>query len=132
LSGWDQVRRAKLSEPWDSFWLDLFEDPPIGAWIDLQAAVAEALSDPTPGPIGNALAKIGPLVAKHNVTDRDGRPLAFTDAMAFPGGLYRAIVTAIMRELGGASAVPLSVKKASSPARSSRAKRSRRASPSGA
>ena len=131
MSGWDQVRKTTLESPWETFWLELYEDPPIGAWIDLQEAVGAALGDPTPGPIGTALAAVGPLVARHNLVDRDGEPLTFGEVARFSGGLYRAVVAALMREIGGAPAGPLPRRKGTSPGRSSPRRRSPSASSSG-
>ena len=129
MSGWDQILRLALDEPWEAFWVDLYEDPPMGAWIDLQEASAAALANPTPGPISKALGALAPLIAAHNLVDRTGEPLDFSEAGAgrFSLGLYAAVANRILREIGGAPAGPLPRRRGTSPGRSSR----RRKFPSG-
>jgi hypothetical protein len=40
-TGWDATHRVYLAAPWDSFWLDVYDDPPAGDWVDLSEAVRQ-------------------------------------------------------------------------------------------
>jgi hypothetical protein len=131
VSGWDEKRRVPLEPPWDSFYVELWEDPPMGTWLALQEAAAAALANPGDlEAIERAIASFGPLVAAHNLTDRAGKPIGLT-LREMSGGLFLAVLLAVKRALEGAgTAVPLG-NRANSPAASSRAPRRRCASSSG-
>lgn len=131
--GWDERRRVELGEDWPGFWIELWDDPPMGAWIDLQEAAAAALRNPGDIPsIERAIAAFTPLVAGHNLTDRTGAPITELSLRALSQGLFLALLRAIQQAMNGANPGPLS-KRAPSRAPSSRAGRnSRRASSSGA
>jgi hypothetical protein len=128
VSGWDTKRRLGLGDEWPGFWVDLWEDPPMGTWIDLQEVVQAALLNPGDiKAIEKAIAAFAPLVAEHNLTDRDGKPLELT-LRSMNSGLFKAVLMVVQRAMfGEATPVPLR-KRATSPGRSSRARASRRAS----
>ena len=129
MSGWDQTRRIALSEPWQDFWIELWEDPPMGAWLDLQEAAREALANPVPPAIEACIIAFQPLIAKHNLKDRAGGPITELTLRTLSSGLYQALLGALRTALNGP---PASAKRERSRAPSSPKPRSRRASPSGA
>lgn len=130
MSGWDQTRRVKLDPPWDDFYIDLWEDPPIGAWIDLRESAVEALGNPTPQAIAAALMAVRPLVSAHNLTNRAGEPIEL-ELRVMGASLFTAVLRAILRAVEGAgTTVPLG-KPARSSGTSSQGSRRRRVSSSG-
>lgn len=135
MSGWDETRRVELAEPWSDFWLDLWEDPPMGAWLEIQAKCVAAMRAPQDiALIRDAIATFGLLVADHNITDRSGKRIETFSLEALSSGLFRAILSAVLIQIAGVgsgSSDPL-VKTALSPEPSLRARRSRRTSRSGA
>ncbi len=106
MSGWDQVRRLSLPAPWQEFWVDLYEDPPMGDWLDAQAAAVAAKSNPTPETIDAAVRRFGPFIAAHNITDRDGQPLAELSLHTLSAGLFAAILDTVQRALEGGGLPP--------------------------
>lgn len=130
MSGWTDVRRLNLSEPWQEFWVDLYEEPPMGSWVRIQSAAIEATSNPTPESIDRAIAAFKPLIAAHNITDRDGQPLDLT-LESMPSSLFRAVLLVVRRALEGEGLPPTLARKARSRAPSSQAKKSRRITSSG-
>lgn len=130
MSGWDQTQRVKLDAPWEDFYIDVWQDPPIGAWLDLKTAAVEALSNPVPDAIEAALVAVRPFVSSHNLTDRAGEPIEL-EMRVMGASLFVAVVQAVLRAVEGAgTTVPLG-KPARSSETSSRASRRRHASSSG-
>ena len=41
-NGWDLTERRTLPEPWAEFWVELYDEPPLGAYLDLQEAAVAA------------------------------------------------------------------------------------------
>lgn len=130
MSGWDAVRRLPLSEPWEEFWVDLLEDPPMGEWLRIQAAAIEATTNPTPESIDKAIVAFRPLIAAHNITDRDGQPLELS-LQSMPSSLFRAVLLVVKRALEGEGLPPTPAKRARSRVPSSPRTRSPRATSSG-
>ena len=133
MSGWDLTRRVYLAEPWQDFYLDLYEDPPMGVWLALQEAANESLSNPIPPNIEAAIRAFGPLVADHNITDRNGKPIEEFSFASLSSGLFQAILGAVRRAMEeGEGLPPTPAKRARSRGPSSPGVRRRRATPSGA
>ncbi len=130
MSGWDAVRRLTLAEPWQDFWVDLYEDPPMGEWLAIQEKANEAASNPVPDAIDAAIRAFRPLIATHNITDREGQPMELT-LQTLPSSLFAAILLAVRQALDGAGLPPTSAKRARSRGPSSPRPKSPRASNSG-
>ena len=135
MSGWDQTRRVTLAEPWETFWVELWEDPPMGDWMDARDATTKALAELTPENVDNAMKAFSRLLAGHNLTARSGEPIALDQPGAFrslPASLFKALYGAINRALDGAGVPPPSARRERSRGRSSPGTRSRHATSSGA
>ena len=135
MSGWDAVRRVSLAEPWQDFWIDGYLDPEIGLYLDMRAASADAVAVPTEASLDALIATMPPLIAEHNLTGRDGQPIAW-QARAMGSRLIRALADALteIADGGGEAADPLpprATRRAASRATSSPASRSRSATRSG-
>jgi hypothetical protein len=98
MTGWDATRRVNLDPPWESFWLDLCEDPPIQDRLNLDTAARAAIEDPRPEQAGQACLAIRPLVARHNLTNRAGEPIEI-ELEFLSVGLFLAITLRMAREL---------------------------------
>lgn len=130
MSGWDETRRLALPDPWADFWVDLYENPVMAHWLAFSDAVETALADPVPDTIEQACRAMLPLVAAHNVTDRDGAPIDLGDFRSLAPSLFRAVVQTVQRAIEGeGTASPLA--KGTSRRRSSRANGHRPGSPIG-
>lgn len=132
MSGWDTTRRVYLAEPWQDFYVDLFEDPPMGAWLDLQEAANEAMKNPTPPVIEAAIRAFTPLIADHNLADREGKRIEELTLRSLSSGLFRAILGALERAMAGDGVPPTPARRERSRAPSSPGARRRRATTSGA
>ena len=135
MSGWDAVKRVTLAEPWQDFWVEVYLDPPMGAYLDMQAAVETAKRLPNEASITGLLATMPALIAEHNMTNRDGTPLTW-EARALGARLVKAISDAIVSVIdepieGGEPADPLLTKPGNSPGSASRRSRSPRNTRSG-
>ena len=133
-SGWDAVRRVTLAEPWQDFWVEVYLDPPMGIYIDMQKAASEAVARANEVTLTALIGSMHPLIAAHNMTDRDGDPLTTWSAATMGIRLIKGITAAIhqvQNDDGGASADPLPRKRASSPGSASPRSRSPRTTPSG-
>jgi len=134
VSGWDAVRRITLDEPWQDFWVEVYLDPPMGIYIDMQKASSVALARPDEASMSALISSMRPLVAAHNLTDRDGAPLEPWVAANMGAKLIRSItaaITAAQNDEGGAPADPLPKTPASSSGRESPRSRSQRTTRSG-
>lgn len=135
-SGWDAVRRVTLTEPWSDNWVDVYLDPPMGIYIDMQKALSATIAQANAETLSALLAAMRPLVAGHNLVDRDGKPLEPWTADNMGVRLIKGIAAAIKQVQdegeGGAPADPLPMEPGTSPGRGSPASRSRRTTGSGA
>jgi hypothetical protein len=113
MSGWDVVRRLTLPEPWSDFWVDLYEDPPMGSWLKVQSAAIAAIANRSPETIDAAITAFRPLIAAHNITDRDGQPLELK-LESMPSSLFQAMLLVIRRALDGEGLPPTPARKARS------------------
>lgn len=113
VSGWDVVRRLSLSEPWEDFWVDLYEDPPMGSWLKIQSTAIAAMANRTPETIDAAITAFRPLIAAHNMTDRDGQPLEL-ELESMPSSLFQAVLLVVRRALDGDGLPPTPARKARS------------------
>jgi hypothetical protein len=128
---WDEKRRVELGEEWPGFWIDLFEDPPMGAWLDLQEAAIAAMHNPgDQKAIEKAISAFRPLVAGHNITDRDGKPMELS-LRAMNASLFRSVLSVVQRAMAGEGTPTPLPSRATSRGRSSQANPRRRASSSG-
>lgn len=132
MSGWDAVQRVTLAAPWQDFWVDVYLDPPMGIYIDMKAAVSLAMALPNEANMDALLGSVRPLIADHNMTNRDGTPLTWA-ARNMGSRLIQSLTDAIhqVQDEGGASADPLPMNRATLRASGSAAKRSRSATRSG-
>lgn len=133
-SGWEAASAPiQLASPWEAFWVRPYLDPPLGLYLDMQAALHRAQAEPTEASIDALIATIPPLIAEHNITARDGSPIEWK-SRALGSRLILATVEAIKRvQDGGEPADPLppSRKPATSLQRGSRPNRSRSTTRSG-
>lgn len=98
MTGWDATRRVHLDAPWEDFWLDIYEDPAIAVWLNLKEVGEAGLRDPRMETIEKACLAVKPVIAGHNLTDRDGKPIEI-ELRALSVGLFKAVVLRILREL---------------------------------
>lgn len=126
-NGWDATVRRQLAEPWQDFWVELYGEPPLGAYLDLQEAAVAAQQTLTFETIQSACRTIEPLVKAHNLTDRDGKPIKELSLRTLSAGLFTALLMATL----GAASPPPPAKRERLRGPSSPASRSRRASSSG-
>ncbi len=131
MSGWDVSRKLALTDPWADFWVELYEEPQMGLWLDLQAAAQAAMKELTPESVEGACRAIEPLVKAHNITDRDGKPIKELSLRTLSAGLFKALLLAVQRALAGEGLPPSPAKRERSRGPSSPASRPRRASRSG-
>lgn len=131
MTAWQETITVPLGAPWEPFSVDVWTDPPMGAYLDLKEASIAAVMNPGDVPtIERAIASFGPLIASHTITDRDGKPLELS-LRSMSSGLFLAVVNALRSQVfGGEEAGPFE-KPATSPARSSRGRNRRRGTPSG-
>ena len=132
MSGWDAVKRVTLAEPWQDFWVEVYLDPPMGIYIDMEKAASLAVGRPDEATMSALISSMRSLVAAHNMTDRDGAPLEPWVAANMGAKLIKGITSAItetQQDEGGESEDPLTP--ATSPGRGSRRSRSPRTTPSG-
>lgn len=132
-SGWQEPIPVRLEAPWQDYTVFVWPDPPIGAWMDLQEAAQAAIENPTDIPtLERAVATLGPLVASHDIQDRDGQPLRELSLRSMPGTLFLAVVRAVRRaDWKDEGPAPFG-SRATSPEPSSPARSRRRGTPSGA
>ena len=115
MTGWDAVRRVTLAEPWQESWVEVYLDPPLGAWLDLKDALRNAGAAPTRENLDTLVGFMAPLIAAHTIPSRDGTPFAW-DTAHMGARLIRVVSEAIIAvQEGGESADPLSTS-ATSPA----------------
>lgn len=134
-NGWDAVRRVPLAEPWEAFWVDVYVDPPIGVYLGMQKAAAEALTNPTAAAVDALVKSLEPLIGDHNMVDRQGDRLAFGIA-----GMGAKLIVCLKNAVAsvvdddGATADPLPPKRKAPSSRGSASRRgqSPRTTPSGA
>lgn len=94
-TGWDATSgQLTLAEPWQSFWIRAYLDPPMGLYIDMQAALRAALAEPTEEHLDALIATLPPLIAEHNIVGRDGAPIEWR-GRAMGSRLIRAIADAL-------------------------------------
>lgn len=122
-TGWDATRRVNLNPPWESFYLDVYEDPPAGDWINL----IEAVRDIPTGEAGisRACDALNTLIAAHNLTNRAGEPIEIKY-----GTTNANLLLAIIQAFRGEADEPAPLVQTSSPATSSRARPNRSTLPS--
>ena len=126
-NGWDLTERRTLPEPWAEFWVELYDEPPLGAYLDLQEAAVAAQKSLTYEAVQAACRTIEPLIKSHNLTDRDGHPITELSLRTLSAGLFKALLLTVL----GATSPPPSAKRERSRGPSSPGSRPRRASSSG-
>lgn len=135
MGGWD-VRRVQLGEPYNEFWIEVYLDPPMGLYLEMQTVLRDAIASHDEAVLDRALALMKECVADSNLVTREGAPLdkwtTRTVGGKLVGRLGVAIRSVIENDEGGASADPLpTTRRAASPGRGSPAPRSRRSTRSG-
>lgn len=112
MSGWNATVPIRLDEPWSEFTVNVYSDPPIGAFLEAKAAAAEAMAQADEANLRRAVASAAALVASHDITDREGQPLVL-ELGALTPSLLSALLDAVLRGTRGAADPPLATGKSS-------------------
>lgn len=128
-NGWGEAQRLHLAEPWQDFWVEVYEEYALVLFLDFQDAVQAARRSITAETITAACRCIEPFIQAHNLTDRNGEPLTELSLRTLSGSLFQALLLTVDGALS--KQVPQSAKREPLRGPSSPDSRPRRASRSG-